>query len=505
MAVDDSLAGVNPSFGLPIAGRGPGSILRRMVAKIIWPFLRHQVDVNHMLVAEIRDLQVNQNVLLAVVEQQFSDNGATTVSLRQLGDQLDFVEDGLHNVENALHILEGQYTSVVEQRESHLADVQTHLSVRTQQLENQIDLGHRQLLARFYDGFGALQRDVSQVASDAAALADRFNELSVQYGSFEVELTDQYTGLRDTITAQNRAFQSETTEEIQEFQIETTEEIRLEIQAFAREARAGREKVAGILARMAEVDHFLTEVKRSYPEMVKPERLVALTTGFDAIERAHAMRFRGTREEIMERVSVYVPELKSVTGLGPVLDIGCGGGELLEVLKKNDIDAYGIEIVEAAVEECTAAGLDARLDDALHHLSTIPKASLGAVTAIHVVEHVGIAALIEIIDLSLQALRPGGLLIFETPNPSNVIVGSNTFYLDPTHDHPIPSVLLEFFVSIRGFTDAVILPLKRSPEVFDATDRGAGEWANGVTRFAQYLSEELIGAEDYAVIARRAL
>jgi O-antigen chain-terminating methyltransferase len=86
-----------------------------------------------------------------------------------------------------------------------------------------------------------------------------------------------------------------------------------------------------------------------------------------------------------------------------------------------------------------------------------------------------------------------------------VIVGSNTFYLDPTHDHPIPSVLLEFFVSIRGFTDAVILPLKRSPEVFDATDPGAGEWANGVTRFAQYLSEELIGAEDYAVIARRAL
>jgi O-antigen chain-terminating methyltransferase len=494
MAVDDSLAGVNPSFGLPIAGRGPGSIFRRMVAKIIWPFLRHQVDVNHMLVAEIRDLQVNQNVLLAVVEQQFSDNGATTVSLRQLGDQLDFVEDGLHNVENALHILEGQYTSVVEQRESHLADVQTHLSVRTQQLENQIDLGHRQLLARFYDGFGALQRDVSQVASDAAALADRFNELSVQYGSFEVELTDQYTDLLDTITEQNRLFQSE-----------TTEEIRLEIQAFAREARAGREKVAGILARMAEVDHFLTEVKRSYPEMVKPERLVALTTGFDAIERAHAMRFRGTREEIMERVSVYVPELKSVTGLGPVLDIGCGGGELLEVLKKNDIDAYGIEIVEAAVEECTAAGLDARLDDAVHHLSSIPKGSLGAVTAIHVVEHVGITALIEIIDLSLQALRPGGLLIFETPNPANVLVGANTFYLDPTHDHPIPSALLEFFVSIRGFTDSVILPLKRSTDFFDPSDPGAGEWANGITRFAQYLTEELIGAEDYAVIARRAL
>ncbi|HEY5121937.1 MAG TPA: class I SAM-dependent methyltransferase, partial [Acidimicrobiales bacterium] len=261
----------------------------------------------------------------------------------------------------------------------------------------------------------------------------------------------------------------------------------------------------GLLARMAEVDHFLTEVKRSYPDLVKPERLVTLATGFDAIERAHAMRFRGTREEIIERVSIYVPELKSIADLGPVLDIGCGGGELLEVLKENGIDAYGIEIVESAVQECQAAGLDARLDDALHHLSSVPKGSLGAVTAIHVVEHVGVDTLLEIIDLSLQALRPGGLLIFETPNPANVIVGANTFYLDPTHDHPIPSVLLEFFVSIRGFTDTQILPLKRSPVAFDSDDPGAGEWANGITRFAHFVSDTLVGAEDYAVIARRAL
>jgi 2-polyprenyl-3-methyl-5-hydroxy-6-metoxy-1,4-benzoquinol methylase/FtsZ-binding cell division protein ZapB len=437
MTVDESISRVNVAFGLPITGHGPTSLVRRLTAKFIWPFLRHQVDVNHVLVAELREMQSRQERLQSVIE------------------------DGLHNVENALHILEGQYTSVLEQRESHLADVQTHVAKRTLQLESQIDLGLRQLLARFYDGFGALQRDVTQIATN------------------NVNLLQEVQGERDRIATNNVN--------------------------LLQEVQGERDRIATLLARMAEVDHFLTEVKRSYPELVKPERLVTLATGFDAVERAHALRFRGTREEIIERVTIYLPELKSVAELGPVLDIGCGGGELLEVLKANNIAAYGIEIVDAAVDKCRAAGLDARLDDALHHLSSVPKSSLGAVTAIHVVEHLGINTLIEVIDLSLQALKPGGMIIFETPNPGNVMVGADSFYLDPTHDHPIPSALLDFLVSIRGFTDAQVVPLKRAPNLFTPVMPDEGVWANDVSRVAQHVANVFLGAEDYSVIARRAI
>ena len=483
MSIDDAISPANTSFGIPVNGRGPGALLRKLRAKLLWPFLRHQVDFNHAVIAELRDVRAAHEALrdavhqhaevLAIISRQLSDDGHFPNQMRQIGGQIDFVEDGLHNVERALHILEKQYTDVAEQRESHLRDVQSHLSARTQQLENQIDLGQRQLLARFYDGFGALQRDVTD-------LTRQFAELSEEAKNGE---------LRRDVTDLNRQFS--------EFSDEAKHGAQLAETDISR-------KMASVLARMAEVDHFLTEVKRSYPEMVKPERLTTLATGFDALARAHAARFRGTPEEIRERVSVYVPELKSVVDLGPVLDIGCGNGELLEVLAENEIPAYGIDMAESAVAQCVARGLDARADDALHHLASVPAGSLGAVTALHVVEHLDTDTLIEMIDLSLRALRPGGLLVLETPNPGNVLVGANFFYLDPTHERPVPSALLEFLVSIRGFAEAHVVPLRRSVPLFDAEWPGDVEWQGDVHRVAAFVSEGLLGAEDYAVIAHRA-
>jgi len=459
MSIDDAISKVSPTFGLPIAGRGPGALIKKMTAKLIWPFLRHQVDVNNVLLAELRDLQARQEALQAIVDQQLSTNGHTTVSIRQLGDQIDFVEDGLHNVENALHILEGQYTAVVLQRESHLADVQTHLTLRTQQLENQIDLGHRQLLARFYDGFGALQRDTAELTRQFALLEEKSAALSR-------EITEQFGSLAgqfESLTESDRATMS------------------------------------GLLARMAEVDYFLREVKRSFPAPVPPEQLASLPSGFDALSSAFAEIFRGSFAEIKERLAVYLPDLKSVAHLGPVLDVGCGRGELLELLAEAEIEAYGVELNQEIVDAAVDRGLDARLDDALHHLRSLPEKSLGAVTAIHVVEHLDVDTLIEFTDLCLRALRPGGLIIFETPNPDNVKVGANYFWMDPTHLHPLPSAFLRFVVSMRGFDDAEIVPFKRTSP-FGSTLR----LDEASEQLSERLANELFGPEDYAVIARRA-
>ena len=465
MAEDESTEGVNSSFGLPITGRGPKSMMKRVTAKFIWPFLRHQVDVNLVLVSEIRDLQTRHDALLTLVEQQLSDSGHVNSSIRRLDTQVDFVEDGLHNIEKALHILEGQYTDVAEQRESHLADVLAHLGRRTGELENQIDLGHRQLLARFYDGFGALQRDAADLTRQFAGLSRQLADLSTKQES-ELE--------------------------------EMSAELEFELQSLTSVAAAESRKFATLLARVAEVDFFLTEVKRTYPDLVKPERLVGLPSGFDALSSAFVETFRGSFEDIKERVSVYLPELKSIAALGPVLDIGCGRGELLELLGENEIEAYGIELGEESVEMCRARGLDASVDDALHHLGSLPEHSLGAITAIHVVEHLDIDTLITFVDLCLRTLKPGGLIIFETPNPGNVKIGADLFWTDPTHLHPLPSEFLRFIVSMRGFTDAEIIPFKRGAKFAPAQALDAGQH-----QLVGELADQLFGPEDYAVIARR--
>ena len=146
-------------------------------------------------------------------------------------------------------------------------------------------------------------------------------------------------------------------------------------------------------------------------------------------------QFRGTRADIKERVSEYLPTVtdkKIGTPEMPILDLGCGRGEWLEVLAENGMTASGVDSNESCVRECSTQGLTARGADAISFLAQLPEQSQGAITAFHVVEHMPIPALMNLLDEAIRVLKRGGLLILETPNPANLIVGAHTFYLDPT-------------------------------------------------------------------------
>ncbi len=206
--------------------------------------------------------------------------------------------------------------------------------------------------------------------------------------------------------------------------------------------------------------------------------------------------FRGEREDIKNRLAVY---LEAVTDAGagqlgkPALDVGCGRGEWLELLRERHIPAYGVDSNGAMVERTAALGLDARCVDALDHLRSLPDAALSALTAFHVVEHLPLDTLIDLFDEGLRALAPGGVLILETPNPETMKVGATTFYNDPTHRNPIPPQVLKFIVEHRGFQAAEILRLHPFTEGL----------LREPTADAELLNRDLFGSQDYAVIARR--
>ncbi|MES2073262.1 MAG: methyltransferase domain-containing protein [Pseudomonadota bacterium] len=209
--------------------------------------------------------------------------------------------------------------------------------------------------------------------------------------------------------------------------------------------------------------------------------------------------FRGTREDIKERLKAYLPYLEHITALPApqrlkVIDVGCGRGEWLELMDENDIPAIGIDMNAAMVDACLEQGFAARCDDAIAYLREQAEGSVAAVTGFHIIEHLPFETLIALFDAALHALCPGGVIIFETPNPENLMVGACNFYYDPTHLHPIVPQVAEFMARQRGFSHAEILRLHPYPD---------NHLLHGGTEVEAAVNKVLFGPQDYAVIGRK--
>jgi O-antigen chain-terminating methyltransferase len=254
--------------------------------------------------------------------------------------------------------------------------------------------------------------------------------------------------------------------------------------------------------RQAQVDLFLTEVRRSLPAPPDAKRLVRLPSAVDNLYVALEEAFRGSREVIKERAREYLDDVLALPRGGPVVDVGCGRGEWLELLKESGVDAYGIDLNPEFVEGCVARGLDARVADALEHLAKVPERSLAAVTAIHLVEHLPIESLVELIDLSIRALEPGGLLILETPNPDSLAVVASTFYIDPSHIRPLNPLFLTFLVGARGLADVEVRYKRPADGGVPAPDRER-PWAVDLVPMVEAVNHRIFGPQDYAVLGRR--
>lgn len=255
----------------------------------------------------------------------------------------------------------------------------------------------------------------------------------------------------------------------------------------APQAAALAEQVAMLRAEVMALQRQLTRSGAPAAAAALPE-----DSHLDGLYQAFEDVFRGSRAEIKRRLTPYVGRLGGALGR-PVLDIGCGRGEWLELLRESGIAAHGIDSNAAAVARCMALGLDARHADLATHLDTLEAGSLGAVTAFHVAEHLTFPALVGMVDAAWRVLAPGGLLILETPNPETMRVGATTFYNDPTHRNPVMPEPLAFILRHRGFVETEILRLHPFTDGLLEAD----------TADAELLNRVLFGPQDFAVIARR--
>lgn len=180
-------------------------------------------------------------------------------------------------------------------------------------------------------------------------------------------------------------------------------------------------------------------------------------------------RFRGNPKIIRERQTMYIPYIKNiVTEEFPLLDIGCGRGEWLSVLRDTGVSARGIDSNRACIADCNQLGLNVELADLVEYLNSLPEKSLGAITMFQVMEHLPFQVLLNVLHLVRRALIPGGVFIGEVPNSETVSVGASTFWIDPTHERPLFPGLLIFLAEEFGFSKAEGVyssPLKPEPDV----------------------------------------
>ncbi len=206
-------------------------------------------------------------------------------------------------------------------------------------------------------------------------------------------------------------------------------------------------------------------------------------------------RFRGSRELIRERVAVHLPYVRASAAASELtVDLGCGRGEWLEVLRENGFRARGVDSNLVMIEMCRERGLDVVSADALTFLRSLPDASVGAVTGFHIVEHLPFEVLLQFLFESQRVLKSGGMAIFETPNPRNIQVAACNFYLDPTHRNPVPSQLLKYLLEACGLCRVEILELHPEP----------GRLIRDHSEVAGRFNELFCGPQDYAAIAWKA-
>ena len=241
-------------------------------------------------------------------------------------------------------------------------------------------------------------------------------------------------------------------------------------EALADELVADYTRERDLLRRAGQSDHALlarmfTDISRRLdggaggrPGTAAPATALPSREGFDLFKDSfyHRLenRWRGAPEEIARRLKIYLSDIEAAvarTDGRPVMDLGCGRGEWLGLLRDHGIGGFGVDTNAVQIEEAQEAGLDVRLGDALQALADQPDASLSALTAHHLIEHLPFDAVAWITREATRVLAPGGLLLFETPDTRNVLVGATTFHTDPTHLKPMPAEVMGVLFETAGF------------------------------------------------------
>jgi SAM-dependent methyltransferase len=316
-------------------------------------------------------------------------------------------------------------------------------------------------------------------------LCDRVERMEGQVASaleaLRAEETSFLDALRETVIGQLETLRQQQATALHGLQVEV--------------ASQSRER----LAQERHLTRLLDEVRKDLSDPL-PQKLLQAPVrkeqrSLDTFFAAFTEQFRGTRTHIKDQLRVYLTplvEAKIGTSANLIVDLGCGRGEWLELLREEGLQGKGVERNRVLVEECRQARLDVVEGDMLTYLCALPNSSIGGVTGFHIIEHLPFEVLLDVFDETVRVLQPGGVAIFETPNPQNVLVSTLGFYNDPSHHTPLPGTLLKFIAELKGLQRIELLQLHPFPEAHKVQEAGL--------EIAKRFNELFYGPQDYALL-----
>jgi len=345
-------------------------------------------------------------------------------------------------------------------------ELQSNIDTKAQELQSNIDTKAQELQSNIDTKAQELQSNIDTKAQELQSNIDtKAQELQSNIDTKAQELQSNIDTkaqeLQSNIDTKAQELQSNIDTKAQELQsnIDTKANID-DIQFYLQSVNYVKEYMK---ISQQNIQNLIEEAKKRLPnDTFEKKELIALTEEekhkFDTFYVEFEDRFRGTREEIKQRVKVYLPYIEKLPFNKEelkALDVGCGRGEWLELLNDNGYNAQGIDLNRIMVAKSQELGLDVKEADVIEYLSSLEDESLSVITGFHIIEHLPFEVLMKMLEESYRVLKKGGMAIFETLNPENLVVGACNFYTDPTHLNPLVPESTEFIFQSVGFNTQI--------------------------------------------------
>ena len=465
-----------------------GTCLGQLNGWLVELHQHREVDVHWMRAAtsSFAALARHRDELETDLQVQFEEQQAA--ALRSLGEvetRVAAAEASDHALREHINNVHGEANTVAEQARD-LQQQMERAGEHLRNLQTQADrIGvHLNNLQREWD------RRTEQAQIDKAGL--HLRDLQAQADRLGVHINN-LQGFVDQHTAETRAIQHSLERRIDDH-------TGLEEKIAHLEERQTNEGIF-VKGELSEQSSLLQQLlgpqaeTGAKPRPLAPKARKNVRT-LDSFYLSFENRFRGSRTEIKRRVKFYLPFLaKSNAGKAarPVLDLGCGRGEWLELLKENKLEGHGVDLNSAMIAQCKERDLGVTHADALDYLRSLRPNSQGGVTGFHIIEHLPFETLMDFLRETRRVLKPGGIAIFESPNCKNLVVGAANFNIDPTHRNPVFPETAEFMLQSLGFE-------RTSLEYLSPV---AGVKFDDSTRELATIKDMLYGPQDFAVIAHK--